>query len=136
EFVGIPDQFFQEVGAFTVVDPSDDIHTLSLPEGEGDNAFFELNSGILFWSSEDQQSGRVDFTVMLRVQDRAGNELSKAFTIRRLRTPLHQLELPNTFTPNADGVNDTWGVPALRYYRGVRIQVFDNGGNRLFFTGN
>jgi gliding motility-associated-like protein len=134
EFVAIPDQFFQEIGAFTVVDPSDDLHTLSLPEGEGDNAFFEVSSGSLFWSSSDQQSGRVDFEVILLVQDRAGNELRKSFAIRRLRTPLDQLEVPNTFTPNADGVNDTWGVPALRYYSGVRIQVFDNGGNRLFYT--
>ncbi|TXE06930.1 MBG domain-containing protein [Algoriphagus aquimarinus] len=136
EFIGIPDQFFQEIGAFTVIDPTDNVHTLSLPEGEGDNVFFEVNSGILFWSSADQQSGRVDFTIVLSVVDRAGNEIKRAFSIRRLRTPLDQLEVPNTFTPNGDGTNDAWGILALRYYTGVRIQVFDLGGNRIFYTEN
>ncbi|WP_339755054.1 MBG domain-containing protein [Algoriphagus aquimarinus] len=136
EFIGIPDQFFQEIGAFTVIDPTDNVHILSLPEGEGDNAFFEVNSGILFWSSADQQAGRVDFTIVLSVVDRAGNEIKRAFAIRRLRTPLDQLDVPNTFTPNGDGTNDAWGIPALRYYSGVTIQVFDMGGNRIFYTDN
>jgi len=134
EFIGNPDVFFQEIGAFTVVDPLDDVHEFVLPEGEGDNGYFEVKSGILFWSSADEAAGRTDFTIVLKVTDRAGNELVKSFTIRRLRTPLKDLELFNTFTPNEDGINDTWGVPALRYYSGVRIQVFDNGGQRLFYT--
>ena len=44
------------------------------------------------------------------------------------------MEIANTFTPNGDGVNDIWGVPALRYYSGVRISVFAVGGKRLFYT--
>jgi len=136
QFVGIPDQFFQLIGSFTVVDPADNMHTFILPEGEGDNLHFEINEGHLFWSSADRQSGRDNFTLIVLVQDRAGNELRKSFSIQRLRTPLEQLEVFNSFTPNGDGVNDTWGVPALRYYNKVRIQVFDNAGNRVFYTEN
>jgi len=136
QFVGIPDQFFQGIGSFTVVDPADNMHTFILPEGEGDNLHFEINEGHLFWSSADRQSGRDNFTLIVLVQDRAGNELRKSFSIQRLRTPLEQLEVFNSFTPNGDGVNDTWGVPALRYYNKVRIQVFDNAGNRVFYTEN
>ncbi|WP_040302739.1 T9SS C-terminal target domain-containing protein [Algoriphagus machipongonensis] len=135
-FIGIPDQFFQEIGAFTVLDPSDDVHTLTLPEGVQDNEFFEVIDGILFWSSAEQAQGRTDFTILLRVEDRGGNVIQKSFTITRLRTPLDQLELTNTFTPNNDGVNDTWGVPALRYYQGVRISIMEVGGNRVFYTEN
>jgi len=51
--------------------------------------------------------------------------------------PLNQLDVPNTFTPNNDGVNDAWGVPALRYYQGVQIEVFEIGsGKRVFYTEN
>lgn len=135
-FIAIPDVFFQEIGVFTVIDPSDDQHTMSLPEGSQDNEYFEVIDGILFWSSAEQAQGRTDFNILLRVVDRAGNVLEKSFQITRNRTPLDQLELTNTFTPNNDGVNDTWGVPALRYYQGVRISILEVGGNRVFYTEN
>ncbi|WBL41506.1 MBG domain-containing protein [Algoriphagus halophytocola] len=133
-FTAIPDQYFQEIGAFTVIDPAGTEHQLSLPEGVADNDYFEVIDGILFWSSADEASGRTEFTVHLRVEDQAGNVLEKDFAITRSRTPLEQLEIPNTFTPNGDGVNDAWGVSALRYYSGVRISVMDIGGERLFYT--
>ncbi|WP_370539755.1 MBG domain-containing protein [Algoriphagus sp. Y33] len=135
-FVAVPDLFFQEIGTFTVVDPSDDQHTLILPEGVYDNDYFEVLDGVLFWSSAEQAEGRTEFTVSLRVTDRAGNVLDKDFNITRERTPLEQLEVPNTFTPDGDGINDTWGVPGLRYYSGVRISVFAVGGDRMFYTGD
>uniref|UniRef100_UPI0025E178AB T9SS type B sorting domain-containing protein n=1 Tax=Algoriphagus sp. TaxID=1872435 RepID=UPI0025E178AB len=135
-FIAIPDQYFQDIGRFTVNDPSDNLHTLSLPEGVQDNDFFEVIDGILFWSSAAQAQGRTQFTILLRVTDRAGNLLEKSFQITRNRTPLDQLDLTNTFTPNNDGVNDTWGVPALRYYQGVRISIMEIGGNRVFYTEN
>ncbi|WP_026955534.1 MBG domain-containing protein [Algoriphagus vanfongensis] len=134
EFIGDPDATFQTIGTFTVIDATDDQHTLSLPEGQGDNELFEVIDDILYWSSEDERAGETQFEVVLQVEDRGGNVISKTFQITRLRTPLDELELTNTFTPNADGVNDSWGVPALRYYQGVRIQVFDRGGQRLFYT--
>ncbi|WP_192348707.1 MBG domain-containing protein [Algoriphagus sp. Y33] len=133
-FVAAPDQFFQEIGDFTVLDPTDDQHTFSLPEGVQDNQYFEVLDGILFWSSAEQAEGRTNFVITLQVTDRAENVLMKDFQITRERTPLDQLEIANTFTPNGDGVNDIWGVPALRYYSGVRISVFAVGGKRLFYT--
>ncbi|MDE0561265.1 MBG domain-containing protein [Algoriphagus sp. NF] len=134
-FIAIPDVFFQEIGFFTVIDPSDDVHEISLIDGALDNAYFEIIDGILFWSSAEQVSGRTQFRIRVRVTDRAGNILDKEFQIERQRTPLDQLDIPNTFTPNNDGVNDTWGVPALRYYEGVQIQIIEVGsGNRVFYT--
>ena len=135
-FIALPDVFFQEIGVFTVIDPTDDQHTLTLPEGVQDNEYFEVIDGILFWSSAEQAQGKTEFTILLNVEDRGGNVLEKSFQITRQRTPLDQLDLTNTFTPNGDGVNDTWGVPALRYYQGVRISIMEVGGNRVFYTEN
>ncbi|SFT84890.1 gliding motility-associated C-terminal domain-containing protein [Algoriphagus locisalis] len=135
-FIGIPDQYFQQIGAFTVIDPTDNVHTLSLPEGVQDNKYFEVLDGILFWSSDEQAPGRTEFTVLLRVEDRGGNVFEKSFQITRTRTPLDQLDVPNTFTPNGDGTNDTWGVIALRYYIGVKISIMSVGGERVFYTEN
>ncbi|WP_425638155.1 MBG domain-containing protein [Algoriphagus yeomjeoni] len=135
-FIGIPDQYFQEIGAFTVIDPTDNVHMFSLPEGLEDNEYFEVLDGILFWSSAEQAGGRTTFTVVLQVTDRAGNVLEKSFLITRTRTPLDQLDVPNTFTPNGDGSNDTWGVLALRYYTDIRITILNVGGEVVFYTEN
>ncbi|MFC3415403.1 MBG domain-containing protein [Algoriphagus hitonicola] len=129
-----PTVFFQEVGAFTVVDPIDDIHIIELVPGAEDNEYFEIIDGILFWSSADEAAGRTEFTVLVRVTDRDGNVLEKAFLVTRTRINLENLEVYNTFTPNGDGVNDTWGLPQLRYYQGVRLQVFDLSGERIFYS--
>ncbi|WP_157963337.1 T9SS type B sorting domain-containing protein, partial [Algoriphagus litoralis] len=134
QFEGSATEFFLEVGAFTVIDPSDDQHEISLVSGVVDNGFFEVLNGILFWSSAEQAAGRTEFTVRIEVKDRAGNVITKDFTILRTRTSLSQIEVPNSFTPNGDGINDTWGVPALRYLRGARVQVFDRGGQRMFYS--
>ncbi|MGM0945385.1 MAG: MBG domain-containing protein [Bacteroidota bacterium] len=129
-----PTVFFQEVGAFTVIDLVDDIHEIALVAGAADNEYFEIIDGILFWSSADQASGRTEFTIKVSVTDRDGNVLEKDFVITRTRLNLESLEVFNTFTPNGDGVNDSWGLPALRYYQGVRLQVFDLSGERLFYS--
>ncbi|MCS5491767.1 MBG domain-containing protein [Algoriphagus limi] len=134
EFLPVQGQFFQEIGVFTVIDPSDDQHILSLPEGFEDNDLFEVIDGILFWSSSEQRPGETQFEVLLQVEDRAGNIIQKTFLITRQRIPLSQLEVTNTFTPNGDGINDTWGLPQLRYYKGVRIMVYDKDYRRLFYT--
>jgi gliding motility-associated-like protein len=127
-------QFFYNVGSFKVVDPSDNIHLIELVEGFGDNGFFEVKQGFLFWSSSDRAAGKVQFQIKIRVTDRTGNIIEKVFTLTRLRTNLEQIQISNSFTPDGDGINDTWGVEDLTYYDGVRIQIFDRSGARLFVT--
>lgn len=40
--------------------------------------------------------------------------------------------IPNIFTPNGDGINDTWGIANIADYKGVTIQVFDRYGARVW----
>jgi gliding motility-associated-like protein len=44
------------------------------------------------------------------------------------------VDYPKFFTPNGDGINDDWGVPGIRFYSGARVQVYDRGGLRMFYT--
>jgi gliding motility-associated-like protein len=129
-----PKNFFQVIGNFTVIDPIDSEHVITLKAGAADNQYFEVKEGILFWSSADEVSGKSQFTIVILVEDRDGNVIEKSFTINRGRTDIMELEVFNSFTPNGDGINDTWGVPDLRYFTGVRVQVFDRNGERLFYT--
>jgi len=130
------DQFFIAVGAFLVDDPVDDVHEIRLYGKGYDNNLFEIKSNILFWSSLNPAPGRTTFTIIVQVTDRDGNTLEKFFEINRIRPSFSALVIPNTFTPNGDGSNDTWGVPALRFFEQVRIQIYDRGGMQVFYTEN
>ncbi|OCX53755.1 hypothetical protein BEL04_05565 [Mucilaginibacter sp. PPCGB 2223] len=40
--------------------------------------------------------------------------------------------VPNAFTPNGDGVNDTWNIQYLDSYPGCTIDVFNRNGEKVF----
>ena len=128
--------FFFAVGAFVVTDPLDKIHVVSLNGPGYDNAYFEIKDNILFWSSADPAAGKDRFTIIVRVTDRDGNTLDKFFEITRTRPDFTAIQITSAFSPTGDGSNDTWGVPDLRVFQGVRIQIFDRGGVMVFYTEN
>ncbi|WP_291727108.1 leucine-rich repeat domain-containing protein [Bernardetia sp.] len=45
-------------------------------------------------------------------------------------------DIPNTFTPNDDGTNDTWKIPFLERYPNADIEIFDRTGKILFTQKN
>jgi gliding motility-associated-like protein len=44
------------------------------------------------------------------------------------------LRIPNAFSPNGDGVNDTWEIANVLNFPQARIEVFDRWGSRIFDT--
>ena len=133
-FIGDDKIFFIAVGAIVVTDPIDQIHKIQLNGPGYDNGYFEVKDNILFWSSEERAEGRTTFTVLLRVTDRDGNTLEKLFKIERKRPELSEIQVENTFTPNNDGLNDTWGIGEIRFFQGARFQVYERSGERVFYT--
>lgn len=43
-----------------------------------------------------------------------------------------QLQIPNTFTPNGDGINDTWNIKNIENYPDVTVNVFTRWGQKVF----
>ena len=43
-----------------------------------------------------------------------------------------EIVIPNAFSPNGDGINDTWTIPSLEGYPGVLLQVFDRWGTNVY----
>ena len=41
------------------------------------------------------------------------------------------IDYPHYFTPNGDGINDTWNVTGLQNYDGVKIHIFDRYGKLI-----
>ena len=46
------------------------------------------------------------------------------------------LYIPNAFTPNGDGINDTWSIPALGGYPNFDLFVYNRYGQIVFHTSN
>nr|MBA2744633.1 gliding motility-associated C-terminal domain-containing protein [Flavisolibacter sp.] len=42
--------------------------------------------------------------------------------------------IPNVFTPNKDGINDTWQIQYLESYPGAIIEVFNRYGQKVFHS--
>lgn len=45
-----------------------------------------------------------------------------------------ELEIPNVFTPNGDGVNDVWEITQLYIFEDLSLDIFDRFGNRIFHS--
>jgi len=140
-FEGSTTTFFIPVGDFTVkssrTTTSAKTPLFTNLFGPGyDNPFFEIKDNILFWSSADPTPGKDKFLILAQVLDRKGNNVTKFFEIKRMRTPFSALVVTNSFSPNGDGFNDSWGVPGIRFFEGARLSIYDRGGVRLFYTDN
>ncbi|MDB5004875.1 MAG: hypothetical protein JWQ34_3100 [Mucilaginibacter sp.] len=49
-------------------------------------------------------------------------------TVRVLKIPI----VPNAFTPNGDGINDTWEIKYLGSYPNVTVEIFNRYGGKVF----
>ena len=73
-------------------------------------------------------SGVQDITYTLSVTGTGGCIFSDQVFVKVLRFP----NVPNTFTPNNDGINDTWIIDHLADYPNVRVEVFNRYGQLVF----
>lgn len=129
----------EAIATLSTADPDDETHTYALVNGEGDghNSYFELNDGKLFLKSNNSLSGIRNFHIRVRTTDPYNNTLEQTFMLNKeVYQPAQPIKLVNAFSPDNDGINDTWTVPELKFYDEVSIQVFDRAGARLFHTTN
>lgn len=47
-----------------------------------------------------------------------------------------KIGVPNAFTPNNDGINDRWNVPALKAFTDVEVKVFNRFGKMVYHATN
>jgi gliding motility-associated-like protein len=49
---------------------------------------------------------------------------------------LRPIIIPNTITPNGDGINDTWVIKEIEKYPSARMKIFNRYGSELYRTDN
>lgn len=60
------------------------------------------------------------------------NECNVSVTDQVFVKVYEEINIPNTFTPNGDGVNDIWNIPGLISYPEARISVFNRFGSAVY----
>ena len=70
----------------------------------------------------------VDITYKLTVTGQGGCSKADSVFIKVLKFP----EIPNTFSPNNDGIHDFWEIKYLFTYPGNKVQVFTRTGQKVF----
>ncbi len=139
----------QEVGSFMTLDPDNgDTFSYALITGAGDtdNAEFEI-SGLTL-----RTVGLINFeagatrSVLVQVTDAGGLTFNQAFTIniaevvieplREYTTNTPGADVKNVFSPNGDGVNETWVIEDLLDNPINEVKVFAQGGKLIYSKVN
>jgi gliding motility-associated-like protein len=55
-----------------------------------------------------------------------------ARAVANITIGLSGLSIPNTFTPNNDGINDYWNIKGIENYPTVMVQIFNRYGQKVF----
>lgn len=69
-----------------------------------------------------------DLTYTVTVTNGDGCSVSDDIQITTLEAPV----IPNTFTPNHDGVNDKWDIKYLDTYPSCTVDIFNRNGQKVF----
>jgi gliding motility-associated-like protein len=69
-----------------------------------------------------------DMVYRLTVTGPGGCQSNDQVFVKLLRIP----PIPNTFSPNGDGINDKWRIDFLNDYPDARVQVFSRSGKLVF----
>ncbi|MEL6559789.1 MAG: Calx-beta domain-containing protein [Bacteroidota bacterium] len=124
-----------EIGTFTTDDIDvADTHSYTLVSGNGDtdNAVFTINGDAL------ELAEMVDFeegdtrSIRVRTTDSAGDFIEETFTITLIANPDLELVIKTAFTPNGDGVNDTWIIDNITLHPNSRVTILNREGNTVF----
>jgi gliding motility-associated-like protein len=74
-----------------------------------------------------------DITYTLRATDNNTN----CFTEDSVKIiVISKLFIPNAFSPNGDGLNDTWKIPAMVLYPDATVSIFNRYGEIIYETKN
>lgn len=84
-----------------------------------------------------EQNTTGQFTVVAKPQttyflSRKLGECESEKTAVPLKFGDFKIEIPNTFTPNGDGINDVWEIKSLENYPGCTVSIYNRNGSLVY----
>ena len=107
-----------------------------LIKGEEDNDYFQIKGDslivnkILFY---DEATTR---NIVVRSTDLRGEFIEEQLEIEIIPDTNLDLIIPNAFTPNNDGQNDTWEIGNIKGHENANVQIFNSRGIVLFSSNH
>lgn len=111
--------------------------TLLCPEGNIVMDMSSLNANTYLWdngSSDPVRTISSQGAYWLQVQN--GCKTSDTFNLQQLNNCIQDLFIPNSFTPNGDGVNDIFKTYSAYPVTNFEFKIFDRWGRLVFNTKN
>ena len=131
------------------VDGSAEVDASDIDAGSYDNcgsAFISLSQDT--FTCEDLG----DNTIVVTITDESGNSIDTTITVTVEPSGIDEdfdniddacdnniidyIDVPNGFTPDGDGINDTFVIPGLQNYKTVAIHIYNRYGNLVFQSDN
>ena len=122
------------VGDLKVIDSLDDHHEIRLPNGVLDNSQFEIRENKLWWAGEAKPKMKLNYIIEVEVKDRDGNILMKKLNLefKSVEKQQESIEVFNSFSPNNDGINDSWMISDRVVEGQFKVVVIDSSGQVIF----
>lgn len=122
------------VGDLQVVDSIDDQHEIRLPNGVLDNSLFEIGENRLWWVGKSKIESKANYSLEIEVEDRDGNILKKKLSLefKAVEKQQESIEVFNSFSPNHDGINDSWMISDRVIEGQFKVVVIDGSGQVVF----
>jgi gliding motility-associated-like protein len=128
-----------EIGSFPALDASWEIEPVSCKDladasihiivaGGAGNYTYQWNTGAV--TPYIEQIGPGDYTIIITDENLCDLELN--FSIAQVFNEC--MRIPSSFTPNGDGINETWVLGNIDAYEDAKVQIFNKWGNLLYET--
>lgn len=92
-------------------------------EAEGGEQPYQYSITGVVWQDSNQFDFLQPGTYTIYVRTAEGCIVSEEFVI---------FQIPTMFTPNGDGINDTWRIPGFDIYPGSNIVIYDRQGRLVY----
>jgi gliding motility-associated-like protein/uncharacterized repeat protein (TIGR01451 family) len=97
------------------------------------NGVLQMNKdGRIVYQPNKGYSGVEKFTYMINDE----NGLRSNIAVVTINVVPPDLEIPNTFTPNGDGKNDTFQIKGRENYDAIEISIFNRWGDEVYRSKN